>query len=64
MKMRASFQEHRGRILHDWDIPIGHLPVAASKSLGVPSAIYGRKSDDRYQRRSYLQVNGKPGEER
>ena len=64
MKMRVSFQEHRGRILHDWGIPICHLLVAASKNLGALSAICERKSDDQYRRRSYLQVNGKPGEER
>ena len=64
MKMRASFQEHRGRILRDWDIPTGHLLVEASKSLGVLSAVCERKSDDRYQRRSCLRVNGKPDEER
>ena len=62
--MRASFQEHRGWILRDWDIPTGHLLVEASKSLGVLSAIYERTSDDQYQKRSYLQVNGKLGEER
>ena len=61
--MRVSFQEHRGRILLDWDIPIGPLLVEALKSLGVLSAICERKSDDQYQRRSYLQVNGKHGEE-